>query len=224
MNNDVEKQIRMFPHRLKDALRRKRVWKDGQYVWTAWPTMDDVLKYINSTSVVAAIVFTDEQRELLAKYRDNIDVGKVLSNALTKELKNIDGHHRSAQYEQERLARNPAHILKPEVGDQWKARFGSYGDRDFIVMQVFGEDDIVVWGNHLMEGNDPNTGYLRVSRQWIVGHTHADCGQECRLTDLDPRMWGMDCHPMPKDSEDYKSLIEHNTTYDYSSVESILRG
>lgn len=224
MTDSIQHQINMFPYRLSRLLRKKPVYKDGVYAGTTYPTIEETVKYINSTDVLGAIIFTDEQRELLAKYRDRVNVTEIMSDALTKELKNIHYHILSAQSEQDRLARNPARILKPEVGDQWKARFGSYGDRDFIVMQVFGEDDIVVWGNHLMEGNDPNTGYLRVSRQWIVGHTHADCGQECRLTDLDPRMWGMDCHPMPKDSEDYKSLIEHNTTYDYSSVESILRG
>lgn len=225
MSNDVEKQMRMFPHRLKDALRRKRVFKDGVYQWTTWPSTDDAIKYINSTDIVAAVVFTDEQRELLLKYRDKIDVAKIMSAALTKELKSIDAHHRSAAWEQRRLEQNPEHVLKPEVGDRWRPnRFGAYDGHEFVVMQVFGEDDIVVWGNFLMAGKDSDTGYMRVNRQWIVGHVHFDCGQECRLTDLDPRMWGMDCHPISKESEDYKSLIAHNETYDYSKVASILGG
>lgn len=186
-------------------------------------TTGNVVRFINSTDVVSAIIFTDEQRELLAKYRDRVNVTEIMSDALTKELKNIHYHILSAQSEQDRLARNPARILKPEVGDQWVARLGSYSDRDFIVMQVLGEDDIVVWANYLMEDMVPETGYLRVTRQWLVGHTHLDCGQECRLTNLDPRMWGMDCHPLPRDGDDYKHILEHNTTYDHSNVESILR-
>lgn len=230
MEKDIATQKRVFGHRLKDALRRRRIWKEGgHYEWSPYPGMEEAAAFINSTDVMRAVIITDEDHALMAEIAElggePVDAVSIMGYAFTNELRKKIAALRIKAVKERRVPTNESHLLNPQMGDHWvTAKFGDPRNQEFIVMKVFTEDDFVVWGNFLVRDGDPDTGYLRVDRHWLAGHTHLNCGQECRLTNLDPELWALNCSPSSKDSEDYKALIEHNNHYDYSDVATIERG
>lgn len=197
---------------LRGFLRQRLAATDDQRTKvTPLRTTEDVVSFINGTDVVAAIIFTDEQRELLLKYRDSIDVSKVLSNALTRELKSIDGHHDLAQYEREHLTPRgndelpssvaARHLVNPELGDEW-GTFGRYGK--IVVVKIISIDEFIVW---VSDHSRIEKGFYRINRRILSLWVYTDPANAETLCDFRPHLWMAGCTQHGPESETYKGIL-----------------
>lgn len=228
MEKDIATQKRVFGHRLKDALRRRRIWKEGgHYEWSPYPGMEEAAAFINNTDVMRAVIITDETRALMAEIAElggePVDAVKVMADAFTNELKKeiallrTRGHVPVKKKEHEPISVISArHLVNPELGDEWGA-FGKQGR--IVIVKLISVDEFIVW----VSGHPTiRSAFYRIDRKTLSLWVYSDLATASTLTDFKSHLWMAGCTPIDTNSSLYHDIIA-SQEHPYTEAVNLLK-
>lgn len=212
MEKDIATQKRVFGHRLKDALRRQRIWKeDGHYEWTDYPGMEEAATFINNSDVMRAVILTDEHHAMMAEITElggePVDAVNVMASAFTNELRKKIESLRTTDVPVEKKARElpssvaARHLVNPELGDNW-GTFGRTGR--IVVVKIISVDEFIVW---VSDHSRIEKGFYRINRRILSLWVYTDPANAETLCDFKSHLWMAGCTPADHKSEEYKGIL-----------------